>query len=140
MEKEWYVVNTYSGHESKVKEISNNHNISEIIARVLLNRGISEDNEIDNFLHPKLENLNNPFLLNDMDKAVDRIIKCKENGEKITIYGDYDVDGITSIATLSKFLTELGIENDYYLPNRLDEGYGLNNNALDKIAQVVQKF
>ena len=60
--------------------------------------------------------------------------------EKITIYGDYDVDGITSIATLSKFLTELGVENDYYLPNRLDEGYGLNNNALDKIAKGGTKL
>ncbi len=132
MIKKWEYVNV---DENKVKEIAAKHEISEIIARVLLNRGITDDNEIEDFLHPKLENLNNPFLLNDMDKAVDRIIQCKENNEKITIYGDYDVDGITSIATLSKFLTELGIDNDYYLPNRLDEGYGLNNNALSKISE-----
>ena len=75
-----------------------------------------------------------------MEIAVDKIIECMNKKEKITIYGDYDVDGITSIATLSKFLTELGVENDYYLPNRLDEGYGLNNNALDKIAKGGTKL
>ena len=131
MNKKWEYIDV---DESKVNEIATKHGISEIIAKVLLNRGICEDNDVENFLYPKLENLNDPFLLNDMDIAVDRIIECIETKKKITVYGDYDVDGITSIATLSKFLTELGIENDYYLPNRLDEGYGLNNNALDKIA------
>ena len=131
MNKKWEYIGV---DDEKVKDIAFNHNISEIIARVLLNRGICEAEEIDKFLHPKLENLHDPFLLNDMEIAVDKIIECMNKKEKITIYGDYDVDGITSIATLSKFLTELGVENDYYLPNRLDEGYGLNNNALDKIA------
>lgn len=137
MNKKWEYIGV---DDDKVKEIAFNHNISEIIARVLLNRGICETEEIDKFLHPKLENLHDPFLLNDMEIAVHRIIECMNKKEKITIYGDYDVDGITSIATLSKFLTELGIENDYYLPNRLDEGYGLNNNALDKIAKSGTKL
>lgn len=130
MNKKWeYILKD----DSKVKEVAFEHNISEIIATVLLNRGISESKDIDNFIHPKLDNLYDPFLLNDMSIAVERIVKAKELNEKITIYGDYDADGITSIATLSKFLTEQGVENDYYLPNRLDEGYGLNNTALDKI-------
>ncbi len=137
MNKKWEYIGV---DDEKVKDIAFNHNISEIIARVLLNRGICETEEIDKFLHPKLENLHDPFLLNDMGVAVDKIIECMNKKEKITIYGDYDVDGITSIATLSKFLTELGIENDYYLPNRLDEGYGLNNNALDKIANGGTKL
>lgn len=137
MNKKWEYIGV---DDDKVKEIAFNHNISEIIARVLLNRGICETEEIDKFLHPKLENLHDPFLLNDMEIAVHRIIECINKKEKITIYGDYDVDGITSIATLSKFLTELGVENDYYLPNRLDEGYGLNNNALDKIAKSGTKL
>ena len=137
MNKKWEYIGV---DDVKVKDIAFNHNISEIIARVLLNRGICEAKEIDKFLHPKLENLHDPFLLNDMGIAVDKIIECMNKKEKITIYGDYDVDGITSIATLSKFLTELGIENDYYLPNRLDEGYGLNNNALDKIAKGGTKL
>lgn len=137
MNKKWEYIGV---DDEKVKDIAFNHNISEIIARVLLNRGICETEEIDKFLHPKLENLHDPFLLNDMGVAVDKIIECMNKKEKITIYGDYDVDGITSIATLSKFLTELGVENDYYLPNRLDEGYGLNNNALDKIANGGTKL
>ena len=137
MNKKWEYIGV---DDEKVKDIAFNHNISEIIARVLLNRGICEVEEIDKFLHPKLENLHDPFLLNDMKVAVDRIIECMNKKEKITIYGDYDVDGITSIATLSKFLTELDVENDYYLPNRLDEGYGLNNNALDKIAKGGTKL
>ncbi len=136
MNKKWeYIV----ADESKVKSLATKHSVSEIIARVLINRGLEDDNAIEGFLHPKLEKLYNPFLLNDMDKAVERIIECKDKKEKITIYGDYDVDGITSIATLSKFLTELGIENDYYLPNRLDEGYGLNNVALEKISKNSTK-
>ena len=137
MNKKWEYIEI---DEGKVKEIANRHGISEIIAKVLLNRGIDEENRIENFLHPKLENLNDPYLLNGMDIAVDKIIDCMERKEKITIYGDYDVDGITSIATLSKFLKELGVENDYYLPNRLDEGYGLNNNALDKIVKSGTKL
>ena len=137
MNKKWEYIEV---DEGKVSEIAAKHGISEIIAKVLLNRGISEENDVDAFLHPKLENLNDPFLLNDMEIAVNRIIECVESKQKITVYGDYDVDGITSIATLSKFLTELGIENDYYLPNRLDEGYGLNNKALDKIAASGTKL
>ena len=137
MNKKWEYIGV---DDEKVKDIAFNHNISEIIARVLLNRGICEAEEIDKFLHLNLENLHDPFLLNDMEIAVDKIIECMNKKEKITIYGDYDVDGITSIATLSKFLTELGVENDYYLPNRLDEGYGLNNNALDKIAKGGTKL
>lgn len=137
MNKKWEYI---AVDDDMVKNIAFNHNISEIIARVLLNRGICDAKDIDRFLHPKLENLHDPFLLNDMEIAASKIITCIDKKEKITIYGDYDVDGITSIATLSKFLTELGIENDYYLPNRLDEGYGLNNNALDKIAKSGTKL
>lgn len=137
MNKKW----EYSQIDDEmVSEISEKYGVSEIIAKILINRGIVEENTIDKFLHPKLEDLNDPFLLNDMEIAVNRIIEAHQNKEKITIYGDYDVDGITSIATLSKFLTELGVENDYYLPNRLEEGYGLNNNALEKIANRGTKL
>ena len=76
-----------------------------------------------------------PFLIADMDIAVQRIIKAIENKEKVTIYGDYDVDGITSITVLKSFLREIGLETSVYIPNRLDEGYGLNKNAIDKIAK-----
>jgi len=119
--------------ESAVLEIAKKHNINELLARILLNRNIDTDEKIVKFLYPKLEDLNDPYLFNGMDNAVSRILTSIENKEKITIYGDYDVDGITSIAVLKKFLDECGAVVDYYLPNRLSEGYGLNKNALDTI-------
>src|SRR5699024_3896683 len=74
-----------------------------------------------------------PFLMPDMEKAVDRILKAIENNEKVIIYGDYDADGITSITVLKKFLKERGLDVSEYIPNRLSEGYGLNKNAINKI-------
>ena len=78
--------------------------------------------------------------MNDMDKAVNRIIEAIKNKEKTIIYGDYDVDGITSITVLKKFLKERGLEVDYYIPNRLEEGYGLNCEAIEKIAKKEYKL
>lgn len=119
--------------ETKIPEIAKKHNINELLARILLNRNIDTDEKIEKFLYPKIEDLNDPYLFNDMDKAVERILEAVKNKEKITIYGDYDVDGITSITVLKKFLDEIGAVVDYYLPNRLSEGYGLNEAALDSI-------
>lgn len=119
--------------EEKVRETMRKNDISELVAKILLNRGIEEHEKIQKFLHPKIDDLNAPFLLNDIEIAVNRIIEANEKKEKVTVYGDYDVDGITSIAVLKKFLTELGMNVEYYLPSRLEEGYGLNNEALKKI-------
>lgn len=130
MNKKWEY---YNADEEKVNEISEKFNIDKLIARILVNRGIIEDEKISIFLNPNRNDFYDPYLLNDMDKAVDRIIKAINNKEKIIIYGDYDVDGITSTTVLKKFLEERGIEIGYYIPNRLNEGYGLNNNAIDKI-------
>ncbi len=121
-------------NEDKAIELSKNNNISELMAKILINRGIDNDLSVQRFLHPKLENLYDPFLFKDMEVAVNEIVKACENKEKITIYGDYDVDGITSIAVLKKFLIELGANVEHYLPSRLEEGYGLNNEAIKKIA------
>lgn len=74
-------------------------------------------------------------MIKDMDIAIKRIIKAIENKEKVTIYGDYDVDGITSITVLKSFLKDVGLEAKHYIPNRLNEGYGLNKPAIEKIAQ-----
>ena len=123
----------YQTDENEVEKIKSDNNISELLAKVLVNRGFKEKEEIYKFLYPKIEDLNDPFLLNDMNIAVERILQAKERGEKVTVYGDYDVDGITSIAVLVKFFRELGIDIEYYLPSRLEEGYGLNNDALLKI-------
>lgn len=132
MKKKWEYLEQ---DEELIKQIATKHNISELLAKILVNRGVTGEEEIEIFLNPKRNNFHNPFLLNDMEKAVDRIIKAIETKEKTIIYGDYDVDGITSITVLKKFLNERGLQVDYYIPNRLDEGYGLNDEAIKKIAE-----
>lgn len=114
-------------------EISKNFNISPLTAIILYNRGIREDGQIKDFLARDLSGMHDPFLMKDMDKAVERILLAKKNNEKITIYGDYDVDGITSIAILYKYLKNMGLEVGFYVPDRMVEGYGVNKDALDKI-------
>ncbi len=119
--------------KERVVEISKKFKISPLTAIILYNRGIENDNEIEKFLSRDLSVMYDPFLMCDMDKAVERILAAKNGGEKITIYGDYDVDGITAIAILYKHLIEMGISVDYYIPDRMQEGYGVNRDALDKI-------
>ncbi len=121
--------------KNRVVEISKEFNISPLASIILYNRGIKESSEIQKFLHCDLKNLHDPYLLKDMDKAVKRIKDALDKKEKITIYGDYDVDGITSIAILYKHLTSMGFEVDYYIPDRIQEGYGVNREALDKIKE-----
>lgn len=131
MNKKWeYIISD----EKKAKEISKRHEVSEILANVLVNRGIIEKKEIEIFLNPTRDDFHNPYLLPDIEKAVERIKIAKEKNEKVIIYGDYDVDGITSITVLKKFLDGLGLYADYYIPNRLNEGYGLNKQAIKKMA------
>lgn len=132
MKKKWEY---YEQNEELVEQIAKKHNISKLLSKILVNRNIIDDNEINIFLEPKRNDFYAPFLMKDMDKAVDRIIKAIQNKEKTIIYGDYDVDGITSITVLKKFLNERGLEVDYYIPNRLEEGYGLNHEAIDEIAK-----
>lgn len=119
--------------KARVLEISKTFKISPLTSIILYNRGIREDEAIRKFLSKDLGVMYDPFLMRDMDKAVERIYAAKDAGEKITIYGDYDVDGITAIAILYKHLKELGISVDYYVPDRMQEGYGVNRDALDKI-------
>ncbi len=119
--------------KARVVEISKNFNISPLTAIILYNRGIREDGQIKDFLARDLSGMHDPFLMKDMDKAVERILLAKKNNEKITIYGDYDVDGITSIAILYKYLKNMGLEVGFYVPDRMVEGYGVNKDALDKI-------
>ena len=122
----------------KIKEInqdletylSKEMGVSRIFSRLLINRGITTKNKAEKFLHPSLDNLANPFLLPGIKKAVERIKKAKQKKEKILIYGDYDVDGITSVALCLIVLKELGLNVDFYIPERLTEGYGLNKEAL----------
>ena len=131
MNKKW---SFYDINEEKIKEYSNKYKIPELLSRVLLNRNITTEEEIRIFLEPTRNDFGDPFLMPDMGKAVDRIIKAIKTNEKVVIYGDYDVDGITSSTILKKFLKERGLETGVYIPNRLEEGYGLNKEAIDKIA------
>ena len=105
-----------------------------LIAQLLIKRGITSKEDGEKFLYPRLHNLYDPFLMKDMSKGVARTIQAIEHKEHITIYGDYDADGVTACALLVDFLRELGMSPSYYIPNRLQEGYGLNLDAIEKIA------
>ncbi|MGB9839946.1 single-stranded-DNA-specific exonuclease RecJ [Thermovenabulum sp.] len=111
-----------------------------VILKILSKRGIKTKEEIRKFLEPKFEDLYNPLLLLDMDKAIERINKAILEGENITIFGDYDVDGITGTAILYKGLKKKGAFVDYYIPARHDEGYGLNVIAIEKLAKKGTKL
>ena len=137
MNKKWEF---YNSDEDKVKELSEKFNISELLATVLVNREIVEDEEVKIFLNPTRSNFHDPYLMPDMKPAVDRIIEAINKKEKTIIYGDYDVDGITSITVLSKFLKERGLDVGAYIPNRLNEGYGLNKTAIKQIADEGYKL
>lgn len=130
MNKKW---ECYEIDEKELKEFMQKYNLNELLARVLLNKGITNKEDIDLFMSPTRKDFHNPFLMPDMEIAVNRILKAIGNNEKIIIYGDYDADGITSITVLKSFLEERGLEVDSYIPNRLDEGYGLNKEAIKKI-------
>ena len=132
MNKKW---ECYQVDEELVDKIARKYSISKLIARILVKRNIIEDEKINVFLNPTRKDFYNPFLMPDMEKAVDRIIKAIENNEKIMIFGDYDVDGITSITVLKKFLLDRNANVSQYIPNRLFEGYGLNKDAIAKIAE-----
>ncbi len=129
MNKKWQL---YEVQEEKINNIQEKYKVNKLIATVLANRGIDEEN-IKTFLEPTREDFHDPYLMPDMEKAVNRIIKAIENKEKIIIFGDYDVDGITSITVLKSFLEERGMNVSEYIPDRLNEGYGLNKEAIKKI-------
>ena len=131
MNKKWQV---YESNEEEINKIVEKYNLNRLLATILVNRKIREE-DIEIFLNPTRKNFHNPFLMPDMEIAVERIIKAINNKEKIIIYGDYDVDGITSITVLKSFLEDRGIQVDQYIPNRLEEGYGLNKPAIDKIVK-----
>ena len=111
--------------------------IPPLLAQCLLNRGFSEPSAIENFLSPRLKNLADPFLLPNMAAAVGRLLRAREQNESLIIFGDYDVDGVTSTALLVEVLRPLGWKVDFYLPNRMDEGYGL---SADGVENCLKKF
>ena len=108
------------------------------MAQCLVNRGVASKVEVSEFLNPKLKLLADPFLIPNMDAAVERLWKARENNERLLIYGDYDVDGVSSTALLTEMLTELGWTVQPYLPGRFDDGYGLSAEALEKCIEQFE--
>lgn len=137
MNKKWEI---YKTNEEKVEELQKKYKLNGLLSTLLTNRGITEETEIEKFLNPKRSDFYDPFGMPDMEKAVERILKAIENKEQIIIYGDYDVDGITSVTVLKSFLEERGIQVNVYIPNRLNEGYGLNKTAMEEIAKQGNKL
>lgn len=130
MTKQWKF---YEENNEEIEKIASKFNISKLVAGIIANRNIGNSEDIRVFLNPTRQDFHDPFLFNDMEKAVNRIICAIEKNENVAIYGDYDVDGITSTTVLKKFLKERGLDTKTYIPNRLDEGYGLNRDAIDEI-------
>ena len=124
-------------NNEKVELLKEKFNLSNLVAKILSNRNIlgreMQEDDIKKFLSPTRDDFYDPFLLPDMEQAVERIEQAINNNEKILVYGDYDADGITSTTILIKFFKEIGVEVDKYIPNRLEEGYGINNKALEEI-------
>lgn len=134
MNKKWECIELDNEKIKNVEKIENEYGISNLLAKILVNRNLIKKEDIDLFLKPTRHDFHNPYLIPDMELAVNRIIEAINNNEKILIYGDYDVDGITSITVLKSFLIERKANVSHYIPNRLNEGYGLNKEAVKKIA------
>lgn len=133
MESKWVLKD--KGDEHVVKHLAEVLKINENIATLLAQRNISTYDEAKDFFRPLLSQLHDPFLMKDMDKAVDRILKACDNNEKILVYGDYDVDGTTAVATVYSYLKKFFKKRiEFYIPNRYDEGYGISYKGIDHAA------
>lgn len=119
------------GSQNEVKHLSVALNVNMVIARLLVQRGIRTFDEAKEFFRPRLSDLHDPFLMKDMDKAVERIELAIANKEKVIIYGDYDVDGTTSVALMYSFLKPRIEEIEYYIPDRYSEGYGISPKSIN---------
>src|ERR1051325_7018730 len=129
MEKRWVI--KASGAIDTVEKLSKELNINSILANMLVQRGINTFQEAKAFFRPSIEHLHDPFLMRDMDKAIDRINKAISSGEKILIYGDYDVDGTSSVALAYSFFRSQYPNIAFYIPNRYSEGYGISITGID---------
>ena len=133
-EKNWILRSEVpSSADNDISAIAHGLGINPIIAKLLYARGYTDVPAAKSFIYMESEMLANPFDMKDMDKAVDRMRRAVEEREKITVYGDYDVDGVTSVCTLYLYLKSIGAEVDYYIPNRAGEGYGVSSPAIEAI-------
>ncbi len=135
-----WVYKCSSLNRKAVEEFAKSCGLSYVMATVFMNRGIDSLEKLKSYLKKPLDSIYNPMLLPDMEKAANKIKETIDAGEKITIYGDYDADGVTSSSILYLFLTKLGANVDYYIPNRFSEGYGLNIMAVNRISKSGTKL
>ncbi|OYZ54990.1 MAG: single-stranded-DNA-specific exonuclease RecJ, partial [Sphingobacteriales bacterium 24-40-4] len=129
MQKRW--VERELENLAAIAELQESLNIDRVLASLLVKRGITDYEEARNFFRPELDKLHDPYLMQDMAIAVSRINQAITSGEKILIYGDYDVDGTTSVALTFSFFKKLHSEIDFYIPDRYREGYGISTQGID---------
>ena len=140
-EKKWILKSADTSEALEAaKKISNRLGINPVIARLLYTRGYQDAAAAKKFICMEHEMLSDPFLMKDMEKGIERLHKAIVCGEKITVYGDYDVDGVTAVCTLYIYLREKGANVEYYIPNRSCEGYGVSSQAIDTIADGGTKL
>jgi single-stranded-DNA-specific exonuclease len=132
MEKRW--VQAVKGDQEKADLLAQQLTIDSSLAEILVQRGVDSFDKARDFFKPQMAHLHDPFLIKDMDKAVARIESALQSGEKILIYGDYDVDGTTSVALVFSFFSQLTSNIDYYIPDRHKEGYGISTTGIDYAA------
>src|ERR1043165_3081467 len=132
MEKRWSMIP--AAEESITAKLAGELGVDKKLAGLLVQRGISDYDAAKKFFRPSLNDLHDPFLMKDMDKAVVRLERAISSGEKILVFGDYDVDGTTAVSLVYSFLRTLPIDStsvDYYIPDRYTEGYGISFQGID---------
>ena len=140
MKSKWNYEPPTAEQTRAAKELAEKIGMSPIMAELLMRRGIKTESAAKRFLRPLLSELIDPFLMNDMDVAVDRLNDAMGRKERIMVYGDYDVDGCTAVALVYRFLQQFYSNMEYYIPDRYDEGYGISIKALDYAAEKGVKL
>ena len=135
MNYNWNIRRLTAQEEALQQQLERELNISAAAARMLVVRNIQSAEEAREFIRPSLDKLHNPFLMKDMNIAVERLHQALTQDEKILIYGDYDVDGTTAVAVMFRFLSSLTSRLDYYIPDRYNEGYGVSKQGIDYAAE-----
>ncbi|MCD8265626.1 MAG: DHH family phosphoesterase, partial [Prevotellaceae bacterium] len=131
MNYRWNLPESNTEEEEKAGELAKALGMSPVLCRLLLRRGITDTQEARRFFHPQLSELHDPFLFKDMDTAVARLNEAIGRKERILVYGDYDVDGVTAVALVFKFIRRFYSNVDYYIPDRYEEGYGVSTQGID---------
>ncbi|MBR1538452.1 MAG: single-stranded-DNA-specific exonuclease RecJ, partial [Bacteroidales bacterium] len=129
IEKKWVVKE--QGNPAAVRQLAQELGIDQVLANLLVQRGIDTFAKAREFFRPDLSMLHDPFLMKDMDKAVDRMDRAVIDRERILVYGDYDVDGTTAVSLVYSFFRQFNPNIEYYIPDRYDEGYGVSYKGID---------